>query len=163
MDRFARLQFIGPTALFVAVLAGESAACALQMDPSSTTLWYLNLTWFGIFQRSHYVLGGTIGIAYFQLLFVALPIFLIASYGLLLRRRLALAIASNLSLVFVSFLFFSWWAYEPSVQEASLSVTGVPDSPDFYLCLALLGISTLSFVVSHLAYLHDLKTTHAHT
>jgi len=52
MERSAKLQIIGPTALFLAVLAGECAAYALQMSPSSPTLWYLNLVWFGIFQRS---------------------------------------------------------------------------------------------------------------
>jgi hypothetical protein len=159
MDRFARLQIIGPTVLFIAVLAGEGAAYALQMSPSSTTLWYINLVWFGIFQRSHYVLTGTIDVAYFQLFFIALPIFLLAAYGFLFRRRLCLAIASNLSLVFVSFLFFSWWAYDPAVQEASLAVVSVPTEPDFLLCVALFGFSLLSFLVSHIAYLHDLRAS----
>ena len=159
MDRFAKLQVIGPTALFIAVLAGEGAAYALQLSPSSTTLWYINLVWFSIFQRSHYVLTGTVDIAYFQLLFVALPIFLLASYGFLFRRRLCLAVASNLSLVFVSFLFFSWWAYEPSVREASLTVVSMPTGPDLFLCGALLGFSLLSFLVSHIAYLHELRVT----
>jgi hypothetical protein len=159
MDRFAKLQIIGPTALFVAVLAGEAAAYALQIAPSSTTLWYINLVWFGIFQRSYYALTGAVDIAYFQLLFVALPIFLLALYGLIFRRRLALAIASNVSLVFVSFVFFSWWAYEPSMQQASLAVVSTPAGPDVYLCVALLGFSLLSFIVSHIAYLHDLRAT----
>ena len=158
MDRGARLQFVGPAVLFVAILAGEGAAFALQIAPSSTTLWYVNLVWFGIFQRSSYVLNGAVDIAYFQLLFVALPIFLVACYGLLFRRRLCLAIASNLSFVFVSFLFFSWWAYEPTVQEASLTIVSLPSGPDFILCLALLGFSLLSFLASHLAYLRALRT-----
>jgi hypothetical protein len=158
MDRFAKLQVIGPSALFLAVLAGEGAASALQMSPSSPTLWYLNLVWFGIFQRSHYVLAGAVDIAYFQLLFIALPIFFLAAYGFLFRRRLCLAIASNLSLVFVCFVFFSWWAYEPSVQEASLTLVNIPAQPDFILCGALLGFSLLSFVGSHLAYLHELRS-----
>ena len=158
MEGSAKLQIIGPTALFLAVLAGECAAYALQMSPSSPTLWYLNLVWFGIFQRSHYVLTGAVDIAYFQLLFVALPIFLLAAYGLLLRRRLCLAIASNLSLAFACFLSFSWWAYEPSVQEASLTVVSIPAQPDFILCVALLGFSLLSFAVSHMAYLRELRS-----
>jgi hypothetical protein len=157
MDRFAKLQFIGPAALFATVLAGESAAWALDMFPATTALWYVNLVWFGILQRSHYVLNDIIDIAYCQLLFVALPIFLLACCGLFLRRRLWLAIASNLSLVFAAFLFFCWWAYEPSAQQASLTVVAVPPQPDFYLCVALLGLSLLSVVVSHFAYLQELR------
>jgi hypothetical protein len=160
MDRFAKLQILGPTALFLAVLASEGAAYALQMSPSSPTLWYLNLVWLGIFQRSHYALTGAVDIAYFQLLFVVLPIFLLAAYGFLFRRRLCLAIASNLSLVFVCFVFFAWRAYEPSVQEASLTIVSTPAGPDVVLCVALLGFSLLSFVVSHLGYLHALRTDH---
>ena len=160
MDRFAKLQFVGPTALFITILAGEAAAFALSMFPSTPGLWYVNLAWFGVLQRSHYVVSTYIDIAYFQLLFVALPIFLLACYGFFLRRRLPLAIASNLSLVVVTFLFFSWWTYEPSVQQASLSVVSIPQQPDFYLCVALFGFALLSFVVSHVVFLHDFRREH---
>ena len=157
MDRFAKLQFVGPSALFVMILAGEAAAFALSMFPSVPGLWYVNLAWFGVLQRSHYVVSTHIDIAYFQFLFVALPIFLLACYGFFLRRRLPLAVASNLSLVVVAFLFFSWWTYEPSVQQASLSVVSIPQQPDFYLCIALFAFSLLSFVVSHAVFLHDFR------
>jgi hypothetical protein len=159
MDRYAKLQFIGPTALFSTVLAGEAAALALSMFPSRPDLWYINLAWFGVLQRSHYVISSWIDIPYFQLLFVALPIFVLACCGFFLRRRLLLAIASNLSLVVAGFLFFSWWTYEPLAQQASLTFVAIPEQPDFYLCIALFAFSLISFVVSHLNFLCDLRTT----
>jgi NADH:ubiquinone oxidoreductase subunit K len=158
MDRFAKLQFVGPAALFATVAMAESAAWALDRYPASTALWHVNLVWFGIFQRSHYVFNAATDIAYGQLLFVALPIFVLACYGLFFRRRLMLAIASNLSLVFAGFLLFSWWANEASAQQASLTIV-TPSQPDFYVCMALLAFSLLSFAGSHLAYLQRLRTS----
>jgi hypothetical protein len=158
MRRIAMLQVVGPTALFLSVLAAEAAAFALQLAPSSTELWYINLAWFGIFQRSYYVLGSVLDLAYFQFSFVALPIFLLAVGGLVLQRQLLLAIATNLSLVFVAFLFFCWWAYEPSLQQASLTAVSVPAQPDFYLCVGLLGVSLLSFVSTQNTYLRALRS-----
>jgi hypothetical protein len=155
MDRFAKLQFIGPAVLFCAVLAGEGAAYALERLPTSETLWAINLVWLEIFQRSHYVLTEISDIPYFQLLFIALPIFALALCGLLLRHRLALAAASNLSLVYAGFLFFAWIAYEPAIQAASLGAISLPLGPDLLLCIALLGFSLLSVVASHIAYLRE--------
>jgi hypothetical protein len=157
MKRIAKLQFIGPAVLFSAVLAAEGSAYALAYAPTSETLWAVNLTWFEIFQRSHYVLTEISDIPYFQLLYIALPIFALASYGLLFSRRLALAAASNLSLVYTCFLIFAWLAYEPAVQSASLGAVSLPFGPDLLLCIALLGFSLLSVVASHIAYLREVS------
>jgi hypothetical protein len=155
MDRITKLQFVGPAALFCAVVAAEGAACALAHAPTSEALWAVNLTWFEIFQRSHYVLTEISDIPYFQLFFIALPIFALALFGLLFRRRLALAAASNLSLVYTGFLIFAWIAYEPAIQAASLGAVSLPLGPDLLLCVALLGFSLLSVVASHIAYLRE--------
>src|SRR6478736_3898801 len=98
MSRLFKLQFLGPLALFVATLCAELAVRALAYAPSSELLWFVNLKMFGIFQRSYYMLSDVLGIQNFQLIGIALPIFLLACYGLAARRRLPLALASNLSL-----------------------------------------------------------------
>jgi hypothetical protein len=157
MDRFAKLQFVGPATLFAAVLLGEGAAYALELYPASPQLWFINLACFGVLQRSFYAFSGVIDIAYFQLLYIALPVFLLACCGLFLRRRLILAVASNLSLAFACFLIGSWWAFEPTTQEVSLTVIGLPTQPDFYLAIVLLASSLLSGVMSHIAYLRVLR------
>ena len=163
MERSAKLQFIGPAALFLTVLAGEGAAYALQLSPSAPHLWFINLAVFGMLQRSYYVLGAVLDVAYFQLLYVAMPLFGLACYGLIFRRPLALAIASNLTLVCACFLLFCWCAYEPALQalsarqEAALTIIALPMQPDFYVCIALLGFSLVSVVISHIVYLRDVS------
>ena len=52
MSRLFKLQFLGPLTLFAATLCAELAARALEYDPSSEFLWFVNLRMFGIFQRS---------------------------------------------------------------------------------------------------------------
>src|SRR5437588_481729 len=118
MQRLARRQTLGPAVLFLARVAGESAVDALAAMPTSETLWYLNLRLFGIFQRSHYLLSDFIRIPASQLILIALPIFVVACYGFIRNRKLPLAIASNLSFTYASFLVFSWYRVEllPSVQ-----------------------------------------------
>src|SRR5437016_14544149 len=109
MGRLFNLQFLGPMALFVATLSAELAAQALDYVPSSELLWFVNLRMFGIFQRSYAMLnevviirGGSdlmsevISIPGFQLFGLALPIFLLACFGLVAGRRLPLALDSNL-------------------------------------------------------------------
>src|SRR5260221_11385565 len=96
MSRLFKLQFLGPLALFVATLCAELAVRALAYAPSSELLWFINLKMFGIFQRSYYMLSEVVSMQGFQLFGIALPIFLLACYGLAARRRLPLALASNL-------------------------------------------------------------------
>src|SRR6266478_1784277 len=105
MIRLFKLQFLGPLVLFVATLSAELAARALAYDPSSELLWFVNLRMFGIFQRSYSelfnysALDGIASIPGFQLFGLALPLFLLACYGLVAGCRLPLALASSLSFV----------------------------------------------------------------
>src|SRR5262245_29276460 len=103
MSRMVKLQLIGPIVIFLTVAAAECAVYALAQDPTSELLWYVNLKLFGIFQRAHYVLSHVTTIPGSQFLFVALPIFAMACYGLMYRRSLALALASNLSFAYAAF------------------------------------------------------------
>src|SRR6266853_5284318 len=100
MTRLAKLQLVGPVALFGMVLGAEVAAWALVYSPSSELLWYLNLKWFAAFQRSHYTLSGFFGMHYLQLLAIGLPLLLLALLGYAYQRRFPLAAASNLSFVY---------------------------------------------------------------
>jgi hypothetical protein len=161
MSRLAKLQLIGPAVLFAALLGADSAAYALATFPSSSILWRINLELFGIFQKADEVLRGHVDIAYFQLLFVGLPLAIIAGGGVVFRRRLLLAAASNLSFVYAAFLLCSWYVSEHSWRQTSLTMaslvttssmtTGV--SSDLCVAAILLVASLLSLVVSHMSYL----------
>src|SRR6266576_1233195 len=150
MNRLAKLQLIGPLALFLTVASAEWAVYALAQDPTSELLWYINLKLFGIFQRSHYVLSDVTTVPASQLIFIALPIFLMACYGLARKRALALAIASNLSFMYAGFVFVSWNVIEKSSLQASLSLMVIPSDAGRYTLAILFSSSLVSFVVSHL-------------
>jgi hypothetical protein len=158
MNRPATLQLLGPLTLFLMGLAAESAAYALAADPTSETLWYVNLKLFGVFQRSHYVLSDFLGVPWSQFIVVTLPIFVIAGYGYVRRRMLPLAVASNLSLLYALFLGFSWYRIErPPSLLASLAPIAIPSGSTLSMLSVLLGASLVSFVVSHLVYFRAIR------
>jgi hypothetical protein len=157
MSRLAKLQLVGPAMLFVAVLAAEAATSALAHVPSSQGLWYINLRLFGIFQKSHDVLSAFVNAEYFQLFYIALPLFFAACCGVALKRPLLLAIASNLSLIYAIFLPCCWYVYERLPQQASLVFMSTPSGADYSLCLVLLVSCMLSFGVSHVVYFQALR------
>jgi hypothetical protein len=158
MTRLKTLQFLGPVALFSAVLTAEMATYALAHAPSSEWLWYVNLKWFSMFQQSHYSLKDHLGVDCEQFFCVALPLFSAACVGLAFKRSLILAISSNLSFVYIGFVVYTWFRANSYSQEASLSVHYVASSdPDLILLLALVGLSLVSFVVSHVAYFQKVR------
>lgn len=158
MGRLFKLQFLGPMALFVATLSAELAVRALAYAPSSEFLWFLNLRMFGIFQRSYYLLSELVSIQGFQLFGIALPIFLLACYGLVAGRRLPLALASNLSLGYAALLLFSWQSPGAPTTQASLGFIAVPSGAGFYVLMVILGTSLVSFAISHLLYLRAARS-----
>ena len=165
MTKLAKLQLAGPLVLAFMIVAEELATYLLAWKPSSEFAWYLNLQFFGIFQRSYYILSNYFSIPYFQLLFVAAPILLLAASGIVFRLRLPIAIASNLSLAYTFFLAYaSNRIQSPAQQAASLAGTAydsiwnfaLPNlaiGPQFCILTALIIPSMLSFAASHLLYL----------
>jgi hypothetical protein len=151
MGRLFKLQFLGPLALFVATLSAEIAARALEYAPSSKILWFINLRMFGIFQRSDAMLRGSAAVDGFQLFAIALPIFALACLGLVARSRLPLAVATQLSAGYATFLVLSW--QDAATTQASLGPIAVPTGAGFYVLAIIVGACLLSFVVSHLLYL----------
>ena len=145
-------------ALFIAVAGAEWASYALSRMPSSEWIWYLNLRWFGMFQESHYTLQGRLGMDCEQLLLIALPLLLAAGLGYRLRQFLLLAISSNLSFVYIGFVFYTWARAKSFPQTASLSgeFAGSSDiwsDPDLILLIVLASLSLFSFLASHFSYI----------
>jgi hypothetical protein len=158
MIRLAKLQLAGPLALFGAILAAEAAAWALAYTPASELLWYFNLKWFAAFQRSHGMISAYISVDYAQLLAVALPLLIMALFGYASGRQLPLAVASNLSFVYASFLAYAWCDLANAPETAAITSIDLPTGPDRYLFMVLIGASLVSFVISHLLYLRSVRT-----
>ncbi|MGH6713663.1 MAG: hypothetical protein ACREEK_32510 [Bradyrhizobium sp.] len=159
MNRLFKLQFIGPFALFTAALCAELAARALQYAPSSELLWFVNLKMFGIFQRSDATLSYFVPIDGFQFFGLALPIFLLACFGLAARSRPLFTLATHLSVAYALFLVMCWQMFVPHVTQASLGPISVPSGfgatpsgAGLYVLATILGTCFLSFAVTHLLY-----------
>jgi len=152
MNRLFKLQFLGPLALFAAVLSAELAARALQYDPSSELFWFLNLKVFGIFQRSYAALSYFIPIDGFQFFGIALPIFALACVGLFAKSRLPFTVATHLSVAYAIFVVLCWKNGMPELNQASLGTIAVPSGIGLYVTATILGSCILSFAVTHLLY-----------
>jgi hypothetical protein len=153
MSRYPKLQFLGPAVVFFAVLMGEGAAFGLAHMPTSEILWQANLELFKVFQSSYNLLYPAIDLPYAQLFIIALPLFLVATYGLVSGRQIALALASNLSFVYTAFLICSEFTFQAPARAASLTEIAVPVGPGIYLPLVLAGVGLMSFSVSHCCYI----------
>jgi hypothetical protein len=151
MSRLFKLLFLGPLALLVATLIAEIAARALEYAPSFKILWFINLRMFGIFQRSHAMLSASAAVDGFQLFAIALPIFALACLGLVARSRLPLAVATQLSAGFATFLVLSW--QDTATTQASLGPIALPTGAGFYVLATIVGACLLSCVLSHAVYL----------
>jgi hypothetical protein len=112
---------------------------------------------FGIFQRSHAMLNGFVALDGFQLFGIALPIFVLACFGLVAKSRLLLAFATHLSAAYVAFLVLSWQTPGLPTTQASLGPIAVPPGAGFYVLAGILGACLLSFALSHLVYFHAVR------
>jgi hypothetical protein len=118
---------------------------------------------FGIFQKSHYLLSGHVGIQYLQFLIV-MPMFVTACLGLLFNYRPLLPVASNLSFLYVAFLAYAWCLVESPPQAASLALVSyhsaimtIPSGPDLCILIALLAATLPSFAASHIVYFRAVR------
>ena len=155
MERLARLQLIGPLALFGAMGVAEAATLGLVYWPSSSLLWYLNLEVFSVFRKSRLIIDDVCGLAFAQLLVVAGPLALLTCLGIALRRNVMIAAASNLGFVYAVFLVYSWhhWHASGIVRSASLTWVQMPPTSHLYMFSVLMCACFVSFVATHLIYL----------
>jgi hypothetical protein len=156
-----QLQFLGPAALFAFILAGEGAAWALGRAPTWEILWYLNLEIFPVLRKSYYIPSVLAEIPHFQLYFIAMPLFALACGGLAVARALPVAIASNLSFIYASFMAYCLATASPRLQAASLggvsvSTISLPSGPCVYLVIVLVLTSLASFAISHFCYFREI-------
>ena len=157
MRKLGAFQLLGPVALFAALAMADIAAYALQQAPSCQWLWYVNLTCFDAFQRTHYALQAVTGGDHVQLTFVALPLIAAAAIGAIYKRSLLLALSSNLSFVYIIFVAVVWKGFAPATQASLSSAFPTTIRPDVIILAVLVSLSLVSFVVSHIIYLSQVR------
>jgi hypothetical protein len=155
MNRRARLQLIGPMAMFAGSLAAECVSQAMASAPSSPTLWYLCREWLGPFQASRHLLEAGFDVGRWQLLLIGLPLASMAWCGVVFGRRLLLAVAANLNLVYVSFLVCMSCAGWLPVGAGG--TTRTPPWIELLVGAVLLALSLLSAAISHVGYLRAIR------
>jgi hypothetical protein len=157
MLRPLKWQFLGPVVLLVATLSAELAARALAYAPSSETLWFMNLRMFSIFHWSDALLSEFVPVDGFQLFGIALPIFVLACFGLAAKLRLPLALATHLSAAYAAFLVLSFQFSVRSATQASLGPVAMPSGAGLYVLAVILGACLFSIVLSHLNYIRAVR------
>lgn len=155
-----RIQIIGPLALLAAVLAAEAAAFGLGKAPTSAFLWYLNLEVFSALRRGGMLLPSELGALPFAQVVLVAGLTLLGVAGVVLKRKLMVALSSNLSFVYAAFLLYGWhyWHSIGKVKSASLALVYAPVNSELWLFGVLLLASALSFAASHFLYFRSLRT-----
>jgi hypothetical protein len=93
----------------------------------------------------------------FQFFGLALPIFLLACFGLAAKSRLPFTVATHLSTAYAGFLVLSWQVGAPTVRQASLGPIAVPSGVGLYVMATILGSCLLSFAITHLLYFRAVR------
>ena len=154
-----KLQLAGPISVIGAISCAELGAHALATWPTSPFLWYLNLEVFQSFRYSFEGfgvtrwLGGADGLA--QSICVAIPLFGLVCAGLIVKVRLPLAIASNLSLIYSAALLYGTFLANESARELGFRLNEL-QGPSCFLATGILVVSFLSSTISHRSYWREI-------
>jgi hypothetical protein len=144
MVRYRKLQLAGP----VGVIGG--IACAV--------LWNLNLEFLRAYRQSFDGLNiaewaGRDGLT--QSIWLAIPLLGLVSIGLIVKLRLPLAIASNLSVVYSAFLLFNACVGSQPATEFGIHLSRLASAPGLFAATILL-VSIVSSTISHWGYWREI-------
>ena len=155
MVQAGKLQTVGPFGVIAALAGAELGGRALAYWPDSALLWYLNLE---VFRPLHYDVVA-LELQSFgdlaQLLCIAIPLLVLISLGMFANMRLALAIASNLSLVYSVLILYGIYFANTPIAERGVSLSSFW-APSCCLALAVLLCSLVSSAVSHRSYWREI-------
>ena len=154
---YSRFQLIGPSIIFATALSADAAALALSKYPTSEFLWYVNLEWFSVFQRSYYFLPEWLSCAKVSIVLAA-PIFVVAWLAYCFELRFLLAVGSNFGFIYAALLCYASSRVGTEEPTASLGFVHLPSGPNLYLIFVLFTGSLLSFALSHLGYVHSIRS-----
>jgi hypothetical protein len=151
-----KLQLAGPVSAIAAVACAECGAHALAYWPSSSLLWFVDLE---VFRPLQYSFGAANERLAFgdlaQTICVVAPLLALICIGLISGRRLPLALASNVSVLYSAALLYGSY-----VADSPAGGTGGKFAalwaPSFFLAVSILLAAFLSSAISHRAYWREI-------
>ena len=154
MRKDEKLLLVGPMAVIGTIVAAQFCARALAEWPSSSLFWHLNLQ---VFRPVRYGIDLLPGDGLEQSTWLAIPLAVLLSIGLLLKNRLPLAMAAHLGLFYSALVL-----YFGGITSAPLSMLGLVAGHQEWtgsnpLATAILLLSLISAIVSHRDYWRDMK------
>jgi hypothetical protein len=170
MTNGVKLEIAGPIAVITTLAASQLAAYALANWPTSTVLWYLNLEVFRAVQYSYLNLEIFGGVEHSNLATLATVaqgvlndqappalliigiFFALVGFGLICRVRLAVALASNLSLLYSSLLLFGAYIASSPMAVGLRFSTSELGTPALFVAGAVFFVCLISSVMSHRSY-----------
>jgi hypothetical protein len=149
-----KLQLAGPVGVIAAVACAECGVHALAYWPSSSLLWFVDLEVFRPLQYSFGAANERLALGDLaQTLCVVTPLLALICIGLITGRRLPLALASNMSLLYsAAFLYGSYLANSPATDTGVAALL----IPSFFLAFSILLAAFLSSAISHRGYWREI-------
>ena len=143
----------------IAAIAGaQIGAHALAAWPSSSMLWYLNLHLFRSFEYSfdsfaevQMLVTDPAGL----LAWVVIGLFGLMFVGVIVKIRLALALATNLSLGFSGLLLYGAYLASNPLAPPSFRLSGLW-APSCLVAVAILLVCLVSTAISHRCYWREI-------
>jgi len=161
MNRALTIQTIGSMIVIATFIASEAAVSLLVAHPGSAFAWYLNLEVFGVFERARAetsplrFLFGTAAMP------IAIAVLIMVGAIGLMRLRLGVAIAANLSFCFaIAFAALGDPSARGSAARASASLLSSAVSPNSATVTAVMLIaSVIAALASHGAYFSVIRAS----
>jgi hypothetical protein len=152
-----RLQLAGPMAVIGAIAGAQLSAQALANWPTCSLFWYLNLEVFRSFRDGFDGLAGhwlgPDGLA--QSIWIGIPLVGLICTGLVLKRRLPLAIASHLGLLYSGVIVYDIGSPGGLAVMSSFGMSLVWQPSSLVAVSIFLG-SLLSSAISHRIYWREI-------
>lgn len=152
-----RLQLAGPIAVIAAIAGAQVSAHALATWPTCSLFWYLNLEVFRCFRDGFdgfagYRLGAD-GLV--QSVWIGIPLVGLICTGLMLKRRLPLAIASHLGLLYSALIVYDVGVPSEAAVTSDFWVSLFREPSSLVVIPIFLG-SLLSSAISHRIYWREI-------
>jgi hypothetical protein len=148
------MELAGPFSVVAAIVAAEASAFALSRIPTSPFLWYLNIE---ILRPVSYGFSGLSAVMPLNPLeltdYLAAILLLLGSIGFIAKSRLAIAIASNLSLLYGFCLLYGSY-------QANSALQFNPDvllRPSSVIAGGILATAAFSSIMSHRNYWNEMQ------
>jgi hypothetical protein len=137
------------------IASAQCGAYALDTWPQSVLLWYLNIELFRPVQYSFFIGADLDPTGLSQAVGVVTALVVLICAGSVVKMRLPLAIASNLSFLYSVILFYGFYAANNPARAVGIDLNTLW-APSFALVLVVLLGAVVSSVSAHRAYWREI-------